>query len=229
MAVAAVFFDVDGTLVTGRSSGEYLARFLGHGDLVAAAYSDWDAGLLDGPAVELLDAKGWAGASRDAVREWLGGLPLVDGIPDVLDWCSRHDVLAALATLAWEPVGSYLCEVYGFAASCGPGLESADGHFTGRVASHFSEFAKRDFARELAASAGLSLAKCAAIGDSKSDVPLFREVGLAVAFNGDEHLAGLADVQLSGNDLRVVLPELEAWLPGLAAEGDQAGSCRSAM
>jgi phosphoserine phosphatase len=220
MAVAGVFFDVDGTLVTGRSSGEYLASFLGHQDVVAARYAEWDAGLIDSAAVEVVDAQGWAGASHEAVWGWLEGLPLVDGIPDVLDWCSRHDVLAALATLAWEPVGSYLCEVYGFAASCGPRLEFADGHFTGKVAAGFSEFAKRDFARDLASVEGLSLDKCAAIGDSRSDVPLFRDVGLAVAFNGDEHLTDVADLELSGNDLRVVLPALEAWLPGLAAEGN---------
>jgi phosphoserine phosphatase len=214
MAVAAVFFDVDGTLVTGKSSGQYLAGFLGHEDLVAAVYAEWDAGLVDSASVELLDANGWAGASRDQVWEWLAGLPLVDGISDVLDWCCRNDVLAALATLAWEPVGAYLCEVFGFEATCGPRLEYADGRYTGAVALHFSPFAKRDFAQEVARSAGLSMNRCAAIGDSRSDVPLFGEVGLAVAFNGDEHVSEIADVQVAGNDLRKVLPALEAWLFG---------------
>lgn len=215
MAVAAVFFDVDGTLVPGTSSAQYLAGFLGHQEILAAAEADWDAGRVDNVHVELLDAKGWAGTAREQVWRWLAGLPLVDGIPDVLDWCSRHGVLAALATLAWEPVGSYLCETYGFAASCGPRLEAADGHFTGAVALHFDELAKRDFAVELARSAGLSMDRCAAIGDSRSDVPLFGEVGLAVAFNGDENLTAAADVQFSGDDLRVALPALEAWLLGL--------------
>jgi phosphoserine phosphatase len=215
--VAAVFFDVDGTLVTGKSSGQYLASFLGHEEVVAAAYAEWDAGLVDSASVELRDAKGWACASRDEVWQWLGGLPLVDGIADVLDWCSRNDVLAALATLAWEPVGAYLCEVFGFEASCGPRLEYADGHFTGAVAQHFSPVAKRDFASELARSAGLSMNRCAAVGDSHSDVPLFGEVGLAVAFNGDEHVTDMADVQISGNDLREVLPALGAWLAGLGS------------
>ncbi|HEX7994157.1 MAG TPA: HAD-IB family phosphatase [Streptosporangiaceae bacterium] len=221
MTVAAVFFDVDGTLVTGTNSGEYLASFLGHEDLVAAAYADWDAGLIDSASVELADAKGWAGATRDEVREWLTGLPLVDGISDVLDWCSRHHVLAALATMAWEPVGSYLCEVYGFAATCGPRLEYADGHFTGAVARHCSEVAKRDYALEFARSAGLSMDSCAAIGDSRSDVPLFRAANLAVAFNGDAHVQELADVHVYGNDLRDVLPALEVWLSGLGRSGDQ--------
>jgi phosphoserine phosphatase len=226
MTVAAVFFDVDGTLVTGKSSGEYLASFLGHEDLVAAAYADWDAGLIDSASVELADAKGWAGATRDEVREWLTGLPLIDGIADVLDWCSRHDVLAALATMAWEPVGSYLCEVYGFAATCGPRLEHADGHFTGAVAQHCGESAKRDYAMDLARSAGLSMDRCAAIGDSRSDAPLFREVNLAVSFNGDAHVRELADVHVCGNDLRDVLPALEDWLSGIGRRGEDQGRRR---
>ncbi len=191
MPVAVVFFDVDGTLVRGISSAQHLAGFLGHQEILAAAEADWDAGLVDNVQVELLDAKGWTGASLAEVRGWLASMPVVDGIPDVLDWCSRHDVLAVLATLAWEPVGTYLRETYGFAASCGPCLEAADGHFTGAVALHFDEFAKRDFAIELARSAGLSMDRCAAVGDSRSDVPLFGEVGLAVAFNGDENVAAL--------------------------------------
>lgn len=215
MAVAAVFFDVDGTLMTGTSSAQYLAGFLGHQEVLAAAEAEWDAGLADTTQVALLDARGWAGAGRDQVRRWLAGMPLLDGIADVLGWCSRHDVLAALATLAWEPVGTYLCEIYGFAASCGPCLESAGDRFTGAVALHFDEFAKRDFALEIAGSAGLSMDRCAAIGDSRSDVPLFGEVGLAAAFNGDEHVKAVADVHVSGGDLRVVVPALEAWLPGL--------------
>ena len=85
---------------------------------------------------------------------WLAGIPLVDGIADVVDWCSRHDLLAALATLAWEPVGKYLCQAYGFAASCGPRLECAGDRFTGAVMLHCDQFAKRDFAVELARSAG---------------------------------------------------------------------------
>jgi len=37
----------------------------------------------------------------------------------------------ALATLAWRPVGSYLCEAVGFQDCCGPTLEARDGTFTG--------------------------------------------------------------------------------------------------
>lgn len=39
-----------------------------------------------------------------------------------------------LATLAWEPVGAYLCDRFGFDRYCGPRLEVIDG----RAAAHAS-------------------------------------------------------------------------------------------
>jgi phosphoserine phosphatase len=41
---------------------------------------------------------------------------------------------------------------------------------------------------------------------------LFEAVGLAVAFNATERARALADVEITGRDLRAVLPPLEAWL-----------------
>lgn len=217
MPAAAVFFDVDGTLVPGTSSGQYLASFLGHRDAVAAAEAAWAAGLADGADVERLDARGYAGVSPARLRTWLAGLPLVDGIGEVVRWCAGRDVLPVLATLAWAPVGAWLCDRFGFAASCGPCLEEAGGRFTGAVALHFDEFAKRDFALETARAAGLGPDRCAAVGDSRSDVPLFRAAGLAVSFNGDARAAGLADACCTGGDLRRVLPFLDRWLDSLGA------------
>jgi phosphoserine phosphatase len=53
------------------------------------------------------------------------------------------------------------------------------------------------------------------IGDSRSDLPLFAEVGLAVAFNADEQARAMAHVEIAGPDLRAVLPALENWLEQL--------------
>ena len=58
----------------------------------------------------------------------------------------------------------------------------------------------------------MTLDRCAAVGDSLSDLPLFAEVGLAVAFNATERARAIADVDVTGRDLRAVLPFLETWL-----------------
>ncbi len=115
------------------------------------------------------------------------------------------------ATLAWQPVGRYLCDRFGFRACCGPRLEVVGGHFTGAVAAHFDEDDKRDYATSLARAVGLTMAECAAVGDSRSDMPLFEQVGLPIAFNASPALRELAKASIDAGDLRCVLPVLTNW------------------
>jgi phosphoserine phosphatase len=51
------------------------------------------------------------------------------------------------------------------------------------VAEQFDELSKRDFAVNMAAELGVDPKRCVAVGDGRSDVPLFAAVGLAIAFN----------------------------------------------
>ncbi|MEU7029180.1 HAD-IB family phosphatase [Streptomyces sp. NPDC046275] len=206
--VGAVFFDVDGTLVPGTSSSVFLAGFLGHRDELARAEDAYAAGTVGNRQVSELDAAGWAGVREERVSGWLDGLPLVSGIAETVAWCRRNGLVPVLATLAWSPVGSYLSARFGFHAFSGPRLETADGHFTGRVARHFDEYDKRDFALATARELGLAPRSCAAVGDSRSDLPLFAAVGWSVAFNASAGAREVATVAVDDDDLRGVLPVL---------------------
>jgi len=55
---------------------------------------------------------------------------------------------------------------------------------------------------------GIALADCAAIGDSASDLPLFRAVGLPIALNGAPEIRAAAALALQTRDLTDVLPWL---------------------
>lgn len=204
----AVFFDVDGTLVPGTSSSAFLAGFLGHRDELTEAEDAYARGVLDNRQVSELDAAGWAGVPVERVAGRLGGLPLVAGIAETVAWCRRNALVPFLATLAWSPVGSHLSERFGFHAFCGPRPETAGGRFTGRVARHLDEYGKRDFALAQARGLGLAPGSCGAVGDSRSDLPLFASVGLSVAFNAGADARAAATVAVDGEDLREVIPAL---------------------
>lgn len=208
----AVFFDVDGTLVPGTSSSQHLASYLGHRDVLQRAEDDYAEGRMDNREVSLLDAQGWQGRSERDIERYLADLPLVDGIADVVTWCRDQDLAVCLATLAWEPVGRHLCRRFGFAGACGPRLTQRGGTYTGGVAEHVDEFDKRDFAVRTAADLGLPLTACAAVGDNRSDLPLFAAVGFPVAFNADSGARAVAATSVEGPDLRAVLPALAEWL-----------------
>lgn len=210
----AVFFDVDGTLVPATSSSEHLAGFLGHLRELAKAEDEFATGLMDNDGFCVLDAAGWRGQTSLDIADYLEHLPLVDGIAEVVAWCRDHDLAPYLATLAWQPVGVYLCQRFGFDGSCGPALAEDDGRYSGAVARHFDEFDKRDFAVSVAQGLGVSLTACAAIGDSWSDLPLFEVVGLSIGFNAAAGARAVAQVAVEGTDLRAVLPVLSEWLSG---------------
>lgn len=129
-----VFFDIDGTLVTGTSSGSFLAQRLGHATDLDDAEAAYAAGTLSNHDVCVIDAKGWAGYKESEVDAWLHDLPLVDGIAETIAWCTAHDITPVLASLAWDVVGTHLADRFGFESHCGPALETAGGHYTGAVA-----------------------------------------------------------------------------------------------
>jgi phosphoserine phosphatase len=218
MPQAIVFFDVDGTIVPRTSSSQYLASFMGHADALATAERAYADGALSNQEVSVLDATGWNGYTTTEVSSWLADLPLVDGILDVVGWLKDRDVVSALTTLAWEPVGTFLRNRFGFVEACGPRVEMINGRFTGKVSQHCDEFDKRDFALRFAAANGVPATRCAAVGDSRSDEPLFEAVGFSVAFNSSSSsLLNRANVSVVGNDLRQIVPLIEPWLDARAA------------
>lgn len=145
---------------------------------------------------------------EEQVSGWLDELPLVSGITETVAWCRQNGLVPVLAPLAWSPVGSYLTDRFGFHAFSGPRLETTDGRFTGRVARHFDEYDKRDLALEQARELGVAARSCGAVGDSRSDLPLFASVGLSVGFNASAGARAAATVTVDDDDLRGVLPFL---------------------
>jgi phosphoserine phosphatase len=61
-------------------------------------------------------------------------------------------------------------------------LAVVDSRYTGGVECHFDEDDKLAWAAAVAAHAGVPLSACAAVGDSRSDLPLLANVGLLTAF-----------------------------------------------
>ena len=211
MALGVVFFDVDGTLVPHTTSAQHLADFLGIGEVMRELEAAYDAGTVTSTEAAVINARAWAARTPAEVQGSLDALPLVDGIADTVLWCRHHHLVPVLATLAWDIVGAYLCARFGFDRACGPRLELIDGRYSGEVAEPFDESGKRDFALTVAAELQVPLDHCAAIGDGRSDVPLFAEVGYAVAFNATPAARAAAQAAVDSTDLRAVLPLLENW------------------
>lgn len=196
-----VFFDIDGTLTRGVNSGTFIAERLGIGEEMRAAEEAYARGEMDNAAVCRVDAKGYAGLRVAEVEEWLDDMPLIDGIHDAIGACRAAGFAPYLASCTWSYIAEYLARRFGFEGWCGPELEVVDGAFTGNVARDADEYEKPAFARSLSSMFGIDLETCVAVGDSRSDVPLFNSVGASLALNASNEARDAATVAWDGDDL----------------------------
>ncbi|TCL79362.1 phosphoserine phosphatase [Curtobacterium sp. PhB142] len=210
-----VFFDVDGTLVSTGSSSSHLAERFGHQDALDEAERRYADGSLTNRQVSEIDAAGWRGASTTTVDRWLDDLPVLPGVELVVAWCRTHQVVPVLASLAWQPVTRSLARRFGFVAHGGPRVGVTGGTYDGAVAEHFDEFDKRDRALRYALARGVPIERCCAIGDSRSDIPLFEVVPAALALNATGAARAAASTAIDTADLSDIVPWLETWLNSL--------------
>jgi len=62
---------------------------------------------------------------------------------------------------------------------------------------------------QMAEKDGVAPSECVYVGDEVNDIPIFRKVGLSIAFNcSKQEVKGAADIVYDGNDLRAILESI---------------------
>jgi phosphoserine phosphatase len=202
---------MDGTLTMVPSSA-FLGRVLGYAEEAEERERRYAAGVMTNQDVAIGDAVHFRGRSIREVWTILEDLPRVAGIRETVDQLHERGMAVLITTVAWTFVAEYFQDRYGFDASSGCVMRvDADGRLTGEVQGSFDEHDKAKFVGDYCSRHGISLADVVAVGDSRSDLPLFGTVGRAIAFNGTAVARERAHASYEGADLRVLLQEL---LPG---------------
>jgi HAD superfamily hydrolase (TIGR01490 family) len=207
---AAVFFDLDRTLMEGSSAFQfgraaYKAGLLSRRQLLADAWANLQfrvRGSTDEDTHALRDriSQSLAGTRvRDLQRlgpdVMAGVLPRV--YPQMLALAYNHQDEGRrtyIVTAAAQELAEALAHVLAFDGGIGSQFsEVHDGVYTGRPTGYFVYRAEKAKAiEELAAREGIDLASSYAYSDSESDLPMLRLVGHPVAVNPDRELLKLA-------------------------------------
>lgn len=210
-----VAFDLDGTLVPNTTVCIHLAPWVGHDELadLERLYAE---GAITNAEVAERDATFYANRLRRDVWAELERLPLINGLTETMEWMRERGVLPVIATVTWRFAAEFVQQRHGFAAASGCEMdETEDGVLLGTVSRHFEAEDKVTFVREYARSVGLGMGEVVAVGDSTSDIPLFRETGLAIALNASRNARAAADVQLDTDDLRDLIPVIDRYYSSL--------------
>ncbi|WNY34023.1 hypothetical protein Q9Q99_20090 [Curtobacterium flaccumfaciens] len=95
----------------------------------------------------------------------------------------------------------------------------------GSVAEHFDEFDKRDRALALARDRGVPIERCCAVGDSRSDIPLFRALPSALALNASPAARAAASDAMDADDPLEHRPLARPLAPGTRLIDPLRGGC----
>jgi phosphoserine phosphatase len=209
MHVRFVFFDVDGTVLqayswqhihselgTWKQAKEHRDQFFNN----QITYEEWAQ----------LDAALWENQPLDRITQIISQIPYTVGAEQTLTTLKQRGVrtylLSAGLAQAAERIQRETDAVDGYTAN---NLTVRDGLLTGEVKVNVSFNDKDKHLQRILRQFNLKAEDCAAVGDDPTLIPLFKKVGLAIAFNPtDESVAKHADIAVRSNDLRDVLPHI---------------------
>lgn len=202
-----VVTDLDGTLVTRTTALNHLGAWIGHRAIV----EDLEDRFARGEVSDREVAEGYAPfykgiALADAV-EVMSRIPSIDDIGLGVAMLRRRSVEAFIVTVSWSFAAQALADLWGFSQVCGADLEldEASGLFTGRVARHVEPEDKVAYVAEHCRRAGIGMDQVVAIGDGRSDLPLFRAVGFSVALNASSEARAAASITVAGTSFLAAL------------------------
>jgi phosphoserine phosphatase len=199
-------FDLDGTLVRGTSVSQHLADRFGRSGQMAELERRYAAGEISNSVVAEEQARNYRGRPLAEVVEKLDDIACIDGIDATLAALRERGIESLLGTVTWSFAAEEFRRRHGFLAVSGTEIElDRDGVPTGSVKRHFDEHDKLDFVASYCAANGIGLADCIAVGDSRSDIPLFEAVGFSVALNATPQARAAATVAVDTDDLTDIL------------------------
>jgi phosphoserine phosphatase len=204
-----VVFDLDGTLLRGTTVSLLLAQWLGWEGEVSELERAFREHEISNSVVADTSAAWLAGRSVAEVWRVLGDAPWIEGMAETFQALTATRASLLLGTITWSFAAEMLRLDHGFAAVSGTEMQAAHGILSGAVSRYFNEHDKVRFVEEWCARNGYSMSQVAAIGDSRSDVPLFHRVGLSIALNATPDARAVATHVLDTEDLRDVLGLLQ--------------------
>jgi phosphoserine phosphatase len=204
----AVIFDIDGTLLPDTTVCHFMAEGMGHLELVVDMEAAWHSYDIDNRTFATRDAVNYRGVAVAEVEARLADLPLITGLDAVCQRLIAAGILVKLASCGWSFAGRYLQRRFELHDHSGTEMAEADGILLGRVARFCDEADKAVHALAFAHRHGVDMADCVAVGDSRSDLPLFEVAGRAIALNARADARAATDEHLDTDDLRDLLPLL---------------------
>jgi len=152
--------------------------------------------------------------TRGVLENILFTIPLMNGAEECLSFLRNHNIRTAIVSAGLDILAEKVAEDLGIDYAYANGVKlDKTGRLTGEGLLQVQLIYKDKNVKQLAHELGIPLNKCAAIGNSCFDIPMFETAGLGIAFNPeDDCVKESADIIVPGKDLRKLIPVLHPYI-----------------
>ncbi len=219
----AAFFDMDGTLLAGRSIF-VIAQNMGFEEellkILNNKRNDFPSYVVSQQVVKLLK-----GFQIEEIKEIFGTILLTKGVKEVVLWLKKHEFISAIVTDSYTQLANLLAKRLGIDIVAGNRLEVDEkGIITGKIYMPLGwekhnkpgcfkhSVCKLNALKTIAKTYKIPLKRTIAVGDRNPDACMVEAAGLGFAFEPKgEKLEKAADLVIY-EDMRKMIPHLEQFL-----------------
>lgn len=205
MTYKLIAFDMDGTLLTEKSSWWELHRYFGTYELSLKNMEAYEQGKIAYDEFMRRDIMLWKPKPHiNTIKKVLLNYKYVPNAKYVLDILKRRKYHLALVTTGLDILANAVASELGISHVLANGLVfDKKGYLTEKVIFEVDLLRKEKALQELVEKIGIQRDECICVGDSKYDINFLRCAGLGVALDGNEDLRKVADITI--NDLEELL------------------------
>jgi HAD superfamily phosphoserine phosphatase-like hydrolase len=205
MTVRLVILDVDGTILK-TLSWQHLHEQLGTLAQAKLHQTQFTDNQITYSRWAQLDAALWKDQPLTRIRKIIMRMPYTDGARQTIATLKHHDVNVYLLSAGLTRVAQRIQKETGADGYTANTLMAKNGRLNGEVEVSVAFHNKDTHLPRILQRFDLRLEQCAAVGDDPTLIPLFKKVGLAIAFNPtSKEVEKHADVIIKNQDLRTIL------------------------
>jgi phosphoserine phosphatase len=203
-----VVFDMDGVLVEADSSWQFVHRKLNVDN--SRNFTQFLDHQISYREFMEKDIDLWGSPSIHQIRSILDEIPLMRNAESTVTRLKKAGCTTAIISSGISLLADRVQQATGIdIVRANKVLANQEGVLTGKVVEVVDLLRKEAVLRNLASEQHTPLQRCAVVGDSIFDIPMFRAAELSIAFNThDKRVKEAADVVVEGEDLGNIVPHL---------------------
>lgn len=203
-----VSFDMDGTLTIKTTCLQYYVMKLGIEEKAKELENLYKNHEVDDYQIADRYAEILKGTTRKQFDEWTEEIPRMGNIKEAVNKLKDLGFIVGITSVGPTFASEYFSNKFGFDFVSGSEHEFIDRVHSGKMIHTLSGKDKVTILEKLSKEKGIEMNEIIAVGDSRSDVPIFEKVGYRIALNADENLKSVTDLFLQTSDLLDVADEI---------------------